>query len=112
MGQNDWGLGAKRLGCRGETSRHQIWGETTRGELVLGRNDLLPCVYDPLNRTNWQYALIPILFYFNENYKLNIVTEKNKLSNFTGLYRQVQNVSNQYHREHYSLYPEAGKYSG
>ena len=41
--------GAKRLGCRGETSRHQIWGETTRGEttrgeLVLGRNDLLPLV--------------------------------------------------------------------
>ena len=41
------GFGAKRLGCRGEASRHQIWGETTRGEttrgeLVLGRNDLLP----------------------------------------------------------------------
>ena len=58
MGRNDQGKksGAKRLrswgettssvGCRGETSRHQIWGETTRGEttrgeLVLGRNDLL-----------------------------------------------------------------------
>ena len=48
--------GAKRLGSWGETtrvgggggtSRHQIWGEMTRGEttrdlLVLGRNDLLP----------------------------------------------------------------------
>ena len=34
--------GAKRLGSWGETSRHLIWGETTRGELVLGRNDLLP----------------------------------------------------------------------
>ena len=47
VGRNDLGLGAKRLGSRGETSRHQIWGETTRGEttsgeLVLGRNDLLP----------------------------------------------------------------------
>ena len=47
VGRNDYSLGAKRLGCRGETSRHQIWGETTRGEttrgeLVLGRNDLLP----------------------------------------------------------------------
>ena len=48
-GEKDKGKkgGAKRLGCRGETSRHQIWGETTRGEttwgeLVLGRNDLLP----------------------------------------------------------------------
>ena len=56
MGRNDLGLGAKRLGCRDETSMHQIWGETTRGEttrgeLVLGRNDLLPvgwveaCIY-------------------------------------------------------------------
>ena len=41
VGRNDKGLGAKRLGCRGETSWHQIWGETTRGELVLGRNHLL-----------------------------------------------------------------------
>ena len=47
MGETTRVYGAKRLGCRGETSRHQIWGETTRGEtttggLVLGRNDLLP----------------------------------------------------------------------
>ena len=53
-------VGAKQLGSWGETtrvcvcvggggemSRHQIWGEmtrgeTTRGEPVLGRNDLLP----------------------------------------------------------------------
>ena len=63
VGRNDWGLGAKRLGCRGETSRHQIWGETTRGEatrgeLVLGRNDLLPlCGITPMKLMNLEVQI-------------------------------------------------------
>ena len=63
VGRNDWGPGAKRLGCRGETSRHQIWGETTRGEttrgeLVLGRNDLLPVCVCGGGVVNLPYLLV------------------------------------------------------
>ena len=51
-------FGAKRIGYRGETSRHQIWGETTRGEttrgeLVLGRNDLLPFLWRSVTYHFW-----------------------------------------------------------
>ena len=47
MGRNHYGLGVKRLLRKGKTCRHQIWdgttrGETTRGKLVMGRNDFLP----------------------------------------------------------------------
>ena len=47
MGRNHYGLGVNRLLRKGKTCRHQIWdgttrGETTRGKLVMGRNDSLP----------------------------------------------------------------------
>ena len=43
MGRNDHGLGgAKWLGCRDQTSWHQICGITTLSKPVMGRNTLLP----------------------------------------------------------------------
>ena len=44
VGRNNYGLGAKGLGLKGETSRHQIWEEMT-GAKLLGTNWLATTCY-------------------------------------------------------------------